>query len=148
MAAGARSASCGTGVTAMWSGRLETGARVRDVSLRTVQRAGAHLRQEIQAQSIATIRFETTPGHQLQIDFGTVRIAIGGEVQKVHLFVATLGYSRRTYVAAFEHQRQSAWLQAGRGVPALRRHPPGTASGQRPGARRRARRANARDALQ
>lgn len=94
-----------------------------DVSLRTVQRAVAHLRQEIQAQSIATIRFETPPGHQLQIDFGTVRIAIGGEVQKVHLFVATLGYSRRTYVAAFEHERQSAWLE---GLEGAFRHFGGT----------------------
>jgi len=30
---------------------------------------------------------------------------------KVHLFVATLGYSQRTYVTFFLHERQSAWLQ-------------------------------------
>lgn len=82
-----------------------------EVSLRTVERAVAHLRREVLAQGAATIRFETPPGHQLQIDFGSVRICIGAEVQKVHLFVATLGYSRRTYVAAFLHERQSAWLQ-------------------------------------
>ena len=29
----------------------------------------------------------------------------------VRLFVATLGYSRRTYVEMFLHERQSAWLQ-------------------------------------
>lgn len=81
-----------------------------DVSLRTVERAVAHLRQEVLAQGVATIRFETPPGHQLQIDFGSVRVWIGQEVVKVHLFVATLGYSRRTYVAAFLHERQSAWL--------------------------------------
>ena len=33
------------------------------------------------------------------------------EPTKVHLFVATLGYSRRTYVTLFLHERQSAWLQ-------------------------------------
>jgi transposase len=82
-----------------------------DVSLRTVERAVAHLRREVMAQGAATIRFETPPGHQLQIDFGSVRVWIGAEVQRVHLFVATLGYSRRTYVAAFLHERQSAWLQ-------------------------------------
>jgi transposase len=82
-----------------------------DVSLRTVERAVAHLRREVLAQGTATIRFETPPGHQLQIDFGSVRVGIGPDVQKVHLFVATLGYSRRTYVAAFLHERQSAWLQ-------------------------------------
>lgn len=42
------------------------------VSLRTVERALAHLRREVLAQSAATVRFETPPGHQLQIDFGTV----------------------------------------------------------------------------
>ena len=81
-----------------------------EVSLRTVERAVAHLRREILAQGTATIRFETPPGHQLQIDFGTVRVGIAQESQKVHLFVSTLGYSRRTYVAAFLHERQSAWL--------------------------------------
>jgi transposase len=82
-----------------------------EVSLRTIERAVAHLRREVLAQGTATIRFETPPGHQLQIDFGSVRVCIGPEVQKVHLFVATLGYSRRTYVEAFLHERQSAWLQ-------------------------------------
>ena len=82
------------------------------VSLRTVERAVAHLRREVLAQTAATVRFETPPGHQLQIDFGTVRVPVGDdEPTKVHLFVATLGYSRRTYVAVFLHERQSAWLQ-------------------------------------
>lgn len=81
------------------------------VSLRTVERAVAHLRREVLAQTTATVRFETPPGHQLQIDFGTVRVPIGDEPLKVHLFVATLGYSRRIYVALFLHERQSAWLQ-------------------------------------
>ncbi len=82
-----------------------------EVSLRTVERAVAHLRREVMAQGAATIRFETPPAHQLQIDFGSVRVWIGGEMQRVHLFVSTLGYSRRTYVAAFLHERQSAWLE-------------------------------------
>jgi transposase len=30
---------------------------------------------------------------------------------KLHLFVATLGYSRRPYVAVFSHERQSAWWE-------------------------------------
>lgn len=28
----------------------------------------------------------------------------------MYLFVATLGYSRRCYVQAFRHERQSAWF--------------------------------------
>lgn len=81
------------------------------VSLRTVERAVAHLRREILAESVATIRFESAPGDQLQIDFGSVRVLVDGEETRIYLFVATLGYSRRQYVTAFQHERQSAWLQ-------------------------------------
>ena len=93
------------------------------VSLRTVERAVAHLRREVLAQTAATVRFETPPGHQVQIDFGTVRVPIADEQLKVHLFVATLGYSRRIYVAMFLHERQSAWLQ---GLEGAFRHFGGT----------------------
>lgn len=93
------------------------------VSLRTVERAVAHLRREAFAQTVATVRFETPPGHQLQIDFGTVRVPVAGESMKIHLFVATLGYSRRTYVGLFLHERQSAWLQ---GLEGAFRHFGGT----------------------
>jgi transposase len=41
------------------------------VSLRTVQRAVEPLRQALQAERLATVRFETPPGQQLQIDFGS-----------------------------------------------------------------------------
>jgi hypothetical protein len=43
-------------------------------------------------------------------------VFIGEEQQRIHLFVATLGYSRRCYVAVFLHERQSAWLQGLEGV--------------------------------
>ena len=90
------------------------------VSLRTVERAVAHLRRELAAEALATVRFETPPGRQLQIDFGEVRASIEGEERgKLHLFVATLGYSRRVYVRAFRHERQSAWLD---GIEGAFRH--------------------------
>lgn len=82
-----------------------------EVSLRTVQRAVEPLRRELRAEAVATVRYETPPGQQLQIDFGSTAVPVGGEVQRIHLFVATLGYSRRCYVAVFLHERQSAWLQ-------------------------------------
>src|ERR671939_658393 len=50
---------------------------------------------------LAAVRFETPPGRQLQIDFGERAVRIGEETVRVHLFVATLGYSRRVYVRAF-----------------------------------------------
>ncbi|MGI4798920.1 MAG: IS21 family transposase, partial [Janthinobacterium lividum] len=81
------------------------------ISLRTVERAVSHLRRELAAEALATVRFETPPGRQLQIDFGQRRIEIEGKRDKVFLFVATLGYSRRVYAAAFRHERQSAWLE-------------------------------------
>ena len=89
------------------------------VSLRTVERAVSHLRRELAAEALATVRFETPPGRQLQIDFGERRIAIEGEAGQGVLFVATLGYSRRVYAAAFRHERQSAWLE---GIEGAFRH--------------------------
>lgn len=90
------------------------------VSLRTVERAVSHLRREMAAEALATVRFETPPGRQLQIDFGQRRVAIEGEdPSRVFLFVATLGYSRRVYARAFRHERQSAWLE---GIEGAFRH--------------------------
>jgi len=80
------------------------------IGLRTVQRACKPFRQELEAQRRATVRFETAPGEQMQIDFGQCRVRIEGESERVFLFVATLGYSRRNFVCAFRHERQSAWL--------------------------------------
>ena len=76
------------------------------VSLRTVERAVQPYRRELAAEARATLRFETPPGRQLQIDFGEARVPIGGERVRVYLFVATLGHSRRPYVQAFRHERQ------------------------------------------
>jgi transposase len=80
------------------------------VSLRTVERAVSGYRQQLAAEARATMRFETPPGHQLQIDFGEKRVRVGGETVRVYVFVATLGYSRRPFTTAFRHERQSAWF--------------------------------------
>lgn len=81
------------------------------VSLRTVERAVRPWRQELEAEARATLRFETAPGHQLQIDFGTTVVRIGEAWMRLRLFVATLGYSRRTFVTVFSHERQAAWFE-------------------------------------
>jgi transposase len=80
------------------------------LSLRTIERAVAPLRRELEVLARATLRFETPPGKQLQIDFGERRVLIGGASIKVYLFVATLGYSRRLYVRAFRNERQESWF--------------------------------------
>lgn len=82
-----------------------------DVSLRTVERAVRPYRQELEARARATLRFETGPGEQLQIDFGSKNVVLDGVPTRVFVFVATLGYSRRCYVRVTRHERQSAWMQ-------------------------------------
>jgi hypothetical protein len=53
----------------------------RTVSLRTTQRAVADLRQAQRVAALATVRVETAPGDQLQIDFGQKRVLIAGVVR-------------------------------------------------------------------
>jgi transposase len=81
------------------------------VSLRTVERACAPFRAQLLAATRATVRFETPPGRQLQIDFGERRVLIGGATVRVHLFVATLGHSRRLHVRAFRGEAQESWFE-------------------------------------
>lgn len=81
------------------------------LSLRTIEREVAPLRRDLAAEARATVRFETPPGHQLQIDFGERRVVIGGVPTKVFLFVSTLGFSRRMHVRAFRNERQESWFE-------------------------------------
>jgi transposase len=81
------------------------------VSLRTVERAVAPLRQVLRAEARATVRFETAPAEQLQIDFGERRVVLDGVPERLYFFVATLGYSRRCHVRVFRHERQAAWFE-------------------------------------
>lgn len=48
-----------------------------------------------------TLRFETGPGEQAQVDWGTLRVYLGEEVERVHIFAMVLGYSRRLFAKAF-----------------------------------------------
>ncbi|HEY0250469.1 MAG TPA: IS21 family transposase, partial [Kofleriaceae bacterium] len=82
-----------------------------DVDLRVVQRVLQPHRQTKRAAEAATVRFETEPGHQLQIDFGEKHVMIAGQRTRVMLFVAVLGFSRRCYVRAFRSQRHDDWRE-------------------------------------
>lgn len=82
-----------------------------EVPLRTLQRLLAPHRQAKRAAELATVRFETAPGHQTQIDFGEKWVFVAGARTKVHLFVAVLGYSRRIFVRASLSQRQDDWRE-------------------------------------
>jgi len=80
------------------------------VSRRTMQRAVQPFRQALKAEALATTRFETPPGRQLQIDFGERLVEIGGVRIKAFVFVATLGHSRRCHVRAFRNETQESWF--------------------------------------
>lgn len=81
------------------------------VSERTVQRAVADLRREQRVAALATVRVETPPGDQLQIDFGQKRLFIAGASVRVFLLVAVLSYSRRLFVKAFLNERGDDWRE-------------------------------------
>jgi transposase len=59
---------------------------------------------------LATVRFETLPGEQAQVDYGQLWVWIGAQPEKIHLFVFTLGYSRRLYTRAYRHERLTSLL--------------------------------------
>jgi len=80
------------------------------VSRRTLQRAVQPYRQALKAEALATTRFETPPGRQLQIDFGERLVEIGEAKIKAFVFVATLGHSRRVHVRAFHGEKQEHWF--------------------------------------
>jgi transposase len=40
---------------------------------------------------VATVRYETGPGEQAQVDFGQLRIWLGERSERVHLFSADVG---------------------------------------------------------
>ncbi|MBM7330545.1 IS21 family transposase [Agrobacterium sp. S2] len=81
------------------------------IGLRSVELRVQGWRRELKAQKRATVRFETPPGRQLQIDFGQTRVWIGGERVRIYLFVATLGYSRRLHIRASLREGQTDWFE-------------------------------------
>jgi transposase len=65
-----------------------------------------YLIQFKQSEPDPVVRFETAPGQQLQVDFTTIY----RYRSRLKAFVATLGYSRATYVRFTEQERQEDWL--------------------------------------
>jgi transposase len=67
-------------------------------------------RLERQWSELATIRFETGPGEQAQVDYGQLHVYIGARREKIHLFVLTLCYSRRQFARAYPNERLATLL--------------------------------------
>lgn len=78
----------------------------------TVRNAVRPLRGAACLADLTQCRFETAPGQQAQVDWGEARVAFGTERLRIHLFVMTLGYSRRAYVEAFTDERMASLFAA------------------------------------
>jgi transposase len=70
------------------------------------------LREERRRLEAATIRFETGPGKQAQVDWGSTRVQIAGDWIRAHVFVLTLGFSRRMFARAYANERLPSLLDA------------------------------------
>jgi transposase len=57
-------------------------------------------------------RFETPPGEQSQIDWGQALVTLGSQRVVRHMFVLTLGFSRRAYYEPCEHETLHDLLDA------------------------------------
>jgi transposase len=81
-------------------------------SYELVKLAVRPLRAAATVAALTQRRFETAPGEQAQCDWGQVSVLLGGVRSRVHIFVMTLGYSRRGFAQGFEHERMPDLLGA------------------------------------
>lgn len=78
----------------------------------TVRNAVRPLRKDAGAAALTQCRFETEPGEQGQVDWGQVRVPFATGPATVHVFVMTLGFSRRAWAEGYENERMSSLLAA------------------------------------
>ncbi len=81
-------------------------------SYETVKRCGAPLRDVPLQADRALLRFETPPGQQSQIDWGQALVPFRVGPAVVHVFVLTLGFSRRGFYYACADERLAQFLEA------------------------------------
>ena len=60
---------------------------------------------------VAKRRFETAPGHEMQLDWSPYRVPINGKQVKIHVLGVISGYSRKLFFAAFRNERQGTLLE-------------------------------------
>ena len=77
-----------------------------------VRRAVVPLRLQASVAALTQRRFETGPGEQAQCDWGQITVALGDVPTEVHIFVMTLGYSRRGFALGFLGERMPDLLAA------------------------------------
>ncbi len=90
----------------------ELGARGYTGGYDTVRRFVQPLRTAEVLAERASVRFETPPGQQSQIDWGSARVHFRQQPVVLHLFVLTLGYSRRHFMEPALNERVPQFLDA------------------------------------
>jgi hypothetical protein len=81
-------------------------------SYQTVKRFVRPLRTARLLSEGTLTRFETPPGAQSQIDWGTATVRFRQQPRVVHLFVLTLGFSRRGFYQACPNETLGQFLDA------------------------------------
>ena len=81
-------------------------------SYETVKRFVAPLREAGRQEALCQIRFETAPGEQSQIDWGQLVTYFRAQPVTLHLFVLTLGFSRRSFYHACADEQLGQFLEA------------------------------------
>lgn len=61
---------------------------------------------------LSTVRFETGPGEQAQVDWGSMLVYLGEEPVRVHIFTMVLGYSRRLFAKGYRSEGLTSLLEA------------------------------------
>lgn len=89
-------------------------------SYSVVKRFLKPIRERERIAAEATVRFETPPGWQGQVDWGSAKVWLGEVSVRVHFFVLVLGFSRRMFARGYRnerrhhvidgHQRAFAWF--------------------------------------
>ncbi len=69
-------------------------------------------RAGFRAEEAGTVRFETGPGEQSQVDWGSRWVYLGETRVRVHVFVMVLGYSRRIFARAYASEGLDSLLNA------------------------------------
>jgi transposase len=73
-------------------------------------------REAARAEAVATVRFETEPGEQAQVDWGSTWVWLGEARLRVHVFVMVLAYSRRLFARAYRNERLESLLDGHTGA--------------------------------
>lgn len=61
-------------------------------------------RKDWRGDGLPTVRFETGPGEQAQVDWGSTALYLGAQRVRVHVFTMVLGFSRRIFAHAYRSE--------------------------------------------